>query len=445
MCLLDIIADKSAEFGFDFVVVNVEHGIRGEISKRDSEFVRSYAISCGYEIMSFSVDCLDYAEQNGLSVETAARELRYRCFSDLINSGAVDKIATAHHAADQTETILLRLARGTGVAGLGGIPEERGGIIRPLLSVSREYIDEYVAVNNIPYVTDETNFDDDYNRNYFRLRVIPVIKARYPELDRSITRLTRDAFAVDKYLTKTALKFIFAGDPYFGLSPISEHINALSSAFPNYYSQKINTRPMFFDTVSLSTSIEKEDEVIIKKAIAATFKLMGIFKDIEYRHLSIACDSLGKANGYSVNMPFGVTLFKEYSHLVFSRELNTESYAFKPEKDVVFLSGGRKFTICPAGPDDRIRFDFAAIPANAVVRTRLEGDKFTAFSGHTKSLGDWFTDNKIPSRVRDVLPMIAAGDRILAISGCEISPDLKITASTDPVDVYTIKTTRSDE
>ena len=76
MCLLDIIADKSAEFGFDFVVVNVEHGIRGEISKRDSEFVRSYAISCGYEIMSFSVDCLDYAEQNGLSVETAARELR---------------------------------------------------------------------------------------------------------------------------------------------------------------------------------------------------------------------------------------------------------------------------------------------------------------------------------------------------------------------------------
>jgi tRNA(Ile)-lysidine synthase len=142
-------------FGVEFFAVNIEHGIRGEASRNDSLFVEDFCIKNGVRLESFKVDALGFAKEKGLTVEQAARELRYNCFESLISGLKCNKVATAHHADDNAETLLMRAFRGTGVRGLAGISETREGkYIRPFLQVSREDIEEYVDENRIPYLED---------------------------------------------------------------------------------------------------------------------------------------------------------------------------------------------------------------------------------------------------------------------------------------------------
>ena len=439
MCLLDILAERAAEYNFEIVVVNVEHGIRGDSSLQDSAFVRSFCVEHGYEIMSFSVDSPAFAAENSLGEEEAARILRYRCFEDLLSSRAVDVIATAHHASDQTETILLRIARGTGIAGLVGIPERRGSYVRPLLNMTREDILEYVRVNNIPYVDDETNMDVDYNRNYFRHRVIPAIRARFPDVDTAVGRLTADAYEADKYICEVACRYVHLGDPYFGTVPLSDSPMTLSRALPNYFCAKSDTRMPFFDIVALPVALLDQPAVIRKRAIAIAFKCMGEFHDIESRHIEIISDSFAQQTNYTVDLPFDIRLYKEYSDVVLCRRRARTFDEIPWSRDLDVCIADRVWSICPAGPEDRLRFDAAAIPPEARLRTRRAGDIFTSFSGHTDNLGDWFTDKKIPTRLRDDIPVLAIGDRILAVGGLELCPQLKITKETNINDIYTIR------
>jgi tRNA(Ile)-lysidine synthase len=114
------------------------------------------------------VDAVKFSKENKLTIEQGARILRYSIFDDAIKSGFCDKVATAHHLNDNFESVLLNMFRGTGLKGISGISETNGDIIRPLLSVSRNEIDEYILSNEIPFVEDSTNACSDYSRNYIR-------------------------------------------------------------------------------------------------------------------------------------------------------------------------------------------------------------------------------------------------------------------------------------
>lgn len=173
VCLLLTLLQLSAEMDFSLEAVHVNHCLRGEESDRDESFCRRLCDELGVYIHVEHCDVKSYAERHSLSVETAAREMRYQVFST-VSQGK--KIATAHNADDNLETMLLNLVRGSGIKGIAGIPPVRGNIVRPLLAVSRCEIEEYLRECGQPFVTDSTNLSDDYTRNKLRHNVIPVLK-----------------------------------------------------------------------------------------------------------------------------------------------------------------------------------------------------------------------------------------------------------------------------
>ncbi|MCQ2400233.1 MAG: tRNA lysidine(34) synthetase TilS, partial [Clostridia bacterium] len=160
-------------------------------------------------VLTYSVDSVKTAKAEHLSVEQSARKLRYDCFFDAIRSGKCTKVATAHHLRDNAESVLINLFRGTGIKGVSGINANYSDkIIRPFLSVSKEEINRYINENAIPYVTDETNFDDDYTRNFIRLHVLPKIKEIFPEAEKSIARFSAIAKIEDEFMDEVAEKCV---------------------------------------------------------------------------------------------------------------------------------------------------------------------------------------------------------------------------------------------
>ena len=166
MCALSEKLDITVE------AVHVNHCLRGAESDRDEEFCRSLCRNLSIRFTAVSCDVKRYAEENSLSTEEAARILRYDIFK---KNSEGKKLATAHNANDNLETVILNLARGTGIKGLAGIPPVRDNIIRPLLTVSRSEIEGFLAENSQDYVTDSTNLTTDYTRNKIRHKILPLL------------------------------------------------------------------------------------------------------------------------------------------------------------------------------------------------------------------------------------------------------------------------------
>ena len=196
--------------GCRVTAAHFEHGIRGEESLRDAAFVEDWCREHGIPCVVEHGDVPAYAAERSLGLEEAARELRY----DFLRRTAAEKgaalIATAHTLDDQAETLLLHLARGTGIAGLRGIPARRANIVRPLLSVSRREIEEYLSENGVPFAEDSTNADEAYSRNLVRRRVVPALLAVNPRFPEAAARTAALAERDEDYLTAQAAAFLAA-------------------------------------------------------------------------------------------------------------------------------------------------------------------------------------------------------------------------------------------
>ncbi|MDR2634984.1 MAG: tRNA lysidine(34) synthetase TilS, partial [Clostridiales bacterium] len=209
-----------------FFAVNVEHGIRGAASVADSEFVANYTERHGVECKVFYADVPSEVASSGETVEECARRIRYDIFRALVEKGLCDAVVLAHNADDQAETVFMRILRGTGIKGLAGMCNVRDGIfLRPMLSVTRREIDEYVEKEDVPYVDDETNADVRYMRNFLRYEVFPLIRTRYPDFEKSLLRLSATAAGAYAFAESAAPRFGRDGEGNVFL-PVS----ALSSA-----------------------------------------------------------------------------------------------------------------------------------------------------------------------------------------------------------------------
>lgn len=204
MCLLHLLWKSGA----DITAAHFEHGIRGEESLRDANFVRGFCLENNIDFVTESADVPGYAEAHSMGIEEAARKLRYEFLFRAAQERGCGFIATAHNADDNTETMLFNLTRGTGIAGLRGIPAVRGSIIRPLLQVSRSEIEEYLAQNNVPFIEDSSNLSDDYSRNLIRHRVTPVLKSINPGLNQAAARAARLLRQDDECLCAMADEFL---------------------------------------------------------------------------------------------------------------------------------------------------------------------------------------------------------------------------------------------
>lgn len=389
----------------EFFVVNVDHSIRGTSSVSDSDFVEDYCKKNGVKIKRFKVEALGYAKEKKISTELSARILRREIFESL----DCDYIATAHHKGDLAETVLYRIARGTGLSGLKGIVWQTEKFIRPLLDFSKEEILDFAAQNNIPYVTDETNFSDEADRNFLRLNVIPLLKERFPSFENSVLRLALASVEADDYLNGVISKPVKTEGGYMIKKPFKHPF-------------------------------------LLKKEILLCFKLLGVEHDVEERHLNAIVKLTKNSNSKRLDMPYLVTVYLEKDGLVFAKEgygdrpllcgvdfkegINL-SEALKNEKlkeelSIKVLSSDEfKSEFKNGKPKGFLYCDLDKFPSGTVLRFRRDGDSFEKFGGGTKSLGDFLTDKKIPARLRDNLLVFAAGNDILLIKDIEISEKIK--------------------
>ena len=204
MCLLDLLDQWCRERGANIAAAHFNHQLRGAASDRDERFVRDWCAAHDIPFVSGDGDVKGFALSEGLSVEEAARELRYAFLRrEAAKLGPRTKIYTAHHADDQAETVLFNLIRGTGTAGLAGMAVYQGDLVRPLLYVRRSELAEYAAARGIPHVEDGTNADPEAAaRNFLRLKVMPLLEELNPRAVEHIGAAAAHVRAADHAIEK---------------------------------------------------------------------------------------------------------------------------------------------------------------------------------------------------------------------------------------------------
>lgn len=386
----------------NMVVINIEHGIRGESSRNDSAFVKRYCEANNIPFLPFIVNTLAESEKTKESVETVARRLRYEIFDRVLSENKVSFIALAHHADDNAETVLMRIFRGTGIRGLRGIID-RDSYIHPLIKYTRKEIEAFVAENDIPFITDETNMESDYTRNFIRLVVLPKIKERYQDVAKTIERLSQNACEVDEYL-----------------------------------SAKI-------DNVTISNgqchikNLFKMDKILQKYAIREGFLQLDIFQDIEARHIDSIIDLQKKDNNTSIDMPYATRAIRHNNDLIITKTKENTSYSEEFDINKTYLYGNAQYKFVEGREIiNGISIDFDKIPNNCVIRTRENGDIFKRVNGKTKLLSDFLNEQKLASTAKDNILVMANKQNILAILGYETADLLKIDKNTKKI-IHIIK------
>lgn len=208
IALLEFFVSVKEKYDLDICVAHIEHGIRGEDSVNDAEFVENYCKKLGVKFYLKTIDAPNLAKKAKMGVEEYSRMARY----DFFNTIECDKIATAHNLTDNIETLLFRLARGTGLKGACSIPAVRGKIIRPFIEVSSSEIRKWCNDNNIPYRVDCTNSDSAYSRNLIRLEILPLfekLNANYQDnIDDFISDVNEDYAFIDNYVKSIYPKIV---------------------------------------------------------------------------------------------------------------------------------------------------------------------------------------------------------------------------------------------
>lgn len=343
------------------------HHLRGEESHRDEAFVRDFC--AGYQIPFVSGGGQVVAGEKGL--EAAAREARYAFLK-----GLPGRIATAHTADDNAETILMHLVRGTGLKGLGGIAPINGKLIRPMLSVTRDEVLAFLAEYNIPFVEDSSNSGDDFLRNRLRHNVMPLLKQENPSLSQNLSamaeRLRRDE-------------------------------QALSAAAEMQYTEDVRQL--------------RKAEPAIRSRILSRILLNAGVKEPECAHIA-AMENLVFSQNPSAwaAFPNGVAIARDYDRLTAMKEKQTcaEQEITCPGEYVV---SGVKLTLQPNESAERTTESFAFTPkGRMVLRSRKTGDSLRLLGG-TKTLKKLFIDAKIPAAMRDTIPVLADEEGVLAVIG----------------------------
>lgn len=400
MCLLNVLYNLKDKHHFELVAINIDHNLR-EGSKNDSLFVKKYCESKNIKCYSYSLDINSLCATNKLGVEQGAREGRYKVFKKLLDKGVVNKIALGHHQSDQAETILLNIFRGAGIAGACGMELIRDGkYIRPLLYTPKTEIKAYIEQNEIPFVEDETNMQNDYSRNYIRNMILPMIRNRWSNADSTICEFGK--------LCKRDNEYIF---------------------------NQISDRAMIKEnssTVKVYSSYFNDDMSVVSRIIIQALKEIHAVVDVEKKHLKMIHDLVVKGeNGSKVNLPNKVIAVKEYNFITFTNK-NTKT-TLKPIK----LVRG-KFDIPNVGVLEVYAttsknlgvyqniFDSKKVPKNAHWRFRLPGDMFEKFGGGRKSLNEYLIDKKVPARFRDNIPVLAVENEVYVIAGVEISESVRL-------------------
>lgn len=399
------------KYGLTLRVFHLNHMLRGS-ADRDELFVRELCQKNAIECDIFRLEIAHLAKQHHLSEEEAGRNERYRLMHELLNQYGLNKIATAHHADDQAETVLMRIIRGTGLRGLSGIPIRRDEIIRPLLFLKKEEILHYLNDNDIEFMIDETNESNDYFRNRMRNQIIPLLKIENPNILNSIDTLSEIAVQADDYFSKVAEDLISR----YSMSPEKIEHQIL-----------VEQRP-----------------IIVQYVIRKMLSDVGCDKNLSYSHLKIVVDKILETQStvWDLNLP-GCLIERRYNFLAIKTEqLPTESesfcypiglhgsYIFAKEQFILRTSEAKKNEKNACNRYIKV-IDYDKIKHNLTICNKSEFDFFYPLGlDGKKSLKKYFIDKKVIKEKRIKIPILFDGDQIVCVLGMEIDDRYKITENT---------------
>lgn len=387
VALLHGLLQVKEEFSLTVAAAHFNHCLRGEESDREEAFVRDLCAQWGVEL---TVGRGDPRTLTGKSLEEAARELRYEFLRT--QEGL---IATAHHADDQAETVLLNLLRGTGLKGLCAMEPKQGQLIRPLLEVSKAEILTYVEANALPYCTDSSNLADDALRNRLRHHVMPLLQAENPNLTETLSRMTKLLRQEDDYL--------------------QQQVDALLAQA---------VREDGYDCPTLLAA----EPVLRRRAIR---QLLPNSKPA-MTHVEAVEQLLSRLDGSAaIELPGGYVAQRTYDRLTFETAETARvfsSFILKANETVPIPELG--MTVSLKGPmllrepvDNQTTFAIMFDNDPVVeVRPRQTGDIISLAVGR-KTLKKWMIDRKIPAKKRDFLPVFADKKGIFAVFGLGAAAD----------------------
>ena len=427
VCMLNLLCSIRDEEKIEIAAAHINHMLRGEEADKDEEYSKKLCESLGVRFFSKRIDINKYALETGKSSELAGREARYDFFNEIINKINFNKIATAHNANDQAETILMRIMRGTGLEGLGGIPVEREGkYIRPILFMKREEVEQYCKENNLNPHIDATNLERIYSRNKVRLDILPYMKNNFnPNIVETINRmallLQDDNEFIEGEVNKAYKDNCFERENSI---VISKNLFNIHSAIVT----RVIRKALFAINKSNYDMEMKNIEDIIELSNLGTNKRVDLPKDI-----------------YAENVYGDIIIRKkEYIKNKLSNELTLNKKDIL-HNEVIFDEYIINFNVVnnkdiKQENDELIKiFDYDKIN-NVIIRYRKDGDRITPLGMKgSKKLKDIFIDMKIPKEKRDEIPLIQFNDEISWIVGIKMSDKFKITKETKHILKVSVK------
>lgn len=410
--LLFVLNEVRKEIPFDLGVAHVNHLLRANESERDEAFVRHTAARYGIPFFLEKANVTEYAASQGLSLQHAGRDIRYRFFDEVADREGYTRIATAHNLDDQIETFILRLIKGSGLRGLSSIPPARGRVIRPFLHVYRSEIASFAEHHAIPFVEDSSNEKTVYERNYIRHTIIPLCNDLNPAFREKISSLLQDIHAMNAALDEEKDKFmkLVRGDQAELAVPLKHFVKL---------EHEVRYRVMADIFARLAPSF-----VPLREHIRLIEKIIGSVRP-----------------NLHLDLPSGLKVNKAYDNLLFTARPVPGDI-----KEIRALHSGTNHLAClnidirvqhlKKGPrsfpeDSSIAYLDGDKCGDLTVRTFRAGDRFQPLGmARPVKVKDFFISRKIPLRHRRRIPLILSGNDIIWIAGHRIDERYKLTPDT---------------
>ncbi len=397
----------------DIFFAHLNHSLRKE-SDNDEIFCREIADKYNLKFFSKKVDVKSISKEKRLSIEEAGRIERYKFFNELVNQYKINKIATAHHLSDLTESIVLWFIQGN-KKGLKGFRPKECKIIRPLYLISKEEILDYCHKNDIPYLTDVSNYSPVYLRNKVRLEIVPKLKEINPNIENSLLILSQLQDLDESYLNEKSEEIY--QDVKEGSLLKLDILNKLPKPFIyriliKWIYENTGVYPSYSQVLSLLNILDKKGEKEFN--INQGYKVIKSYNKIMISKIE---------NMENLDIKYKLKVGEK----IFIKELNVEMESF-----VMNAKDYRK--------NENIECFDLPLDSEFEIRTRKEGDKFLPFNRKTeKKLKDVLIDLKIPKHMRNNIPLLTFNDKILWIVGYKRSGYYKISENSKDVVCFKFK------
>lgn len=397
MCLLHWLNEVKDEYSLRLQAAHYNHRLRGDESDRDEVFVRERCREWNIPLICGGGDVSAQAARLGKGVEETAREMRYAFLQESARQIDADRIAVAHNANDNVETMLLHLIRGSGLTGLTGMLPRRDNIVRPLLTTTRAAIEEYCTRYGVPYVQDSTNADDAYSRNRVRHRIIPELTALNPRFVENSVKLLERLREDEDYLIAQ-----------IGAMDASVRKEGDGIAVP-------------------AAVIANMPQALAPRAVRRLLAQAGQENCAAVHLESVVALCRSEDPSAQISLPDGLIARREYSDLVIEFVENEpeipQPVSVNVDGKTVYGDTGWSITCCRSVcPETNLKnpasFFLACdkIAGAPVLRPRQTGDSIKLPGRGTKTIKKLLIDGKVPRAARDLLPVLADEDGVLALA-----------------------------